>query len=69
MEDAEHSTTAAAPTDGAELARGWLQNSPFVSHLGIAVDALEPDRAVLSMPFRNRSRRWVMSSTAERSAR
>lgn len=37
--------------DGAALARGWLQNSQFVSHLGISVDALEPDRAVLSMPF------------------
>ncbi len=40
-----------APADGAELARGWLQNSQFVSHLGITIDALEPDRAVLSMPF------------------
>jgi uncharacterized protein (TIGR00369 family) len=39
------------PGDGAALARGWLQNSQFVSHLGITVDVLEPDRAVLSMPF------------------
>jgi uncharacterized protein (TIGR00369 family) len=37
--------------DGAALARGWLENSPFVAHLGIGVDLMEPDRAVLSMPF------------------
>jgi uncharacterized protein (TIGR00369 family) len=37
--------------DGAALARGWLENSPFVAHLGIAVDRVEPGHAVLSMPF------------------
>jgi len=37
--------------DGAELARGWLSNSPFVAHLGIVLDDLAPDRARLSMPF------------------
>jgi len=37
--------------DGTALARGWLENSPFVAHLGIAVDRLEPGRAVLSLPF------------------
>jgi uncharacterized protein (TIGR00369 family) len=37
--------------DGAALARGWLENSPFVAHLGIGVEQMEPDRAVLSMPF------------------
>jgi uncharacterized protein (TIGR00369 family) len=33
------------------LARGWLENSPFVAHLGIGLELLEPGRAVLSMPF------------------
>ena len=37
--------------DGAALARGWLENSAFVAHLGIRVEAMEPDRARLSMPF------------------
>lgn len=37
--------------DGAALARGWLENSPFVAHLGIRIELMEPDRAVLSMPF------------------
>jgi uncharacterized protein (TIGR00369 family) len=36
---------------GAALARGWLENSRFVSHLGIEVQTMEPNRAVLSMPF------------------
>ena len=44
-----HADTQAA--DGAALARGWLESSPFVSHLGIEVDLTEPDRALLSMPF------------------
>ena len=37
--------------DGAALARGWLESSPFVAHLGIRIELMEPDRAVLSMPF------------------
>lgn len=37
--------------DGTALARGWLENSPFVAHLGIGIDLMEPDHAVLSMPF------------------
>jgi uncharacterized protein (TIGR00369 family) len=37
--------------DGAALARGWLENSPFVAHLGIAVKSIEPGHAVLSLPF------------------
>jgi uncharacterized protein (TIGR00369 family) len=47
-EQRERETPAA---DGAALARGWLENSPFVAHLGIRVDDMEPDHAVLSMPF------------------
>jgi uncharacterized protein (TIGR00369 family) len=38
-------------TDGATLARGWLEHSPFVAHLGIRLERMDPDRAVLAMPF------------------
>jgi uncharacterized protein (TIGR00369 family) len=41
----------AATADGAALARAWLESSPFVAHLGIRLEELEPDRARLSMPF------------------
>jgi uncharacterized protein (TIGR00369 family) len=37
--------------DGAALAEGWLSNSPFVAHLGIRLESLEPGRARLAMPF------------------
>jgi uncharacterized protein (TIGR00369 family) len=40
-----------AGADGAALARGWLENSPFVAHLGIRLEEMEPDRARLSLPF------------------
>lgn len=36
---------------GAALARGWLEHSPFVAHLGIRLDEVEPGHARLSMPF------------------
>jgi uncharacterized protein (TIGR00369 family) len=39
------------PADGAALARGWLESSPFVAHLGISLEAMEPDRARLRLPF------------------
>jgi uncharacterized protein (TIGR00369 family) len=52
MEDAgEPNQGAAAAADGAALARGWLENSPFVARLGIRLEEMEPDRARLSMPF------------------
>jgi uncharacterized protein (TIGR00369 family) len=41
----------AAQPDGATLARGWLENSPFVAQLGIRLEQMEPDRARLAMPF------------------
>ena len=41
----------AAQPDGATLARGWLENSPFVAHPGIRLEQMEPDRARLAMPF------------------
>ena len=37
--------------DGAALASGWIESSPFVAHLGIRLDELAPDRARLSLPF------------------
>jgi uncharacterized protein (TIGR00369 family) len=39
------------PADGAALARGWLENSPFVAHLGITLESMEPDRARMRLPF------------------
>jgi uncharacterized protein (TIGR00369 family) len=51
VREAEQSEADAAVADGAALARGWLDTSPFVAHLGIRVHQMEPDRAVLSMPF------------------
>ena len=41
----------AAQPDGAALARGWLENSPFVANLGIRLEEMKPDRARLAMPF------------------
>jgi uncharacterized protein (TIGR00369 family) len=52
MTNAEQpSDPSAAPPDGAALARGWLESSPFVALLGIRLEQMEPDRALLSMPF------------------
>lgn len=36
---------------GAGLARGWLEHSPYVAHLGIRLDEIAPGTARLSMPF------------------
>jgi uncharacterized protein (TIGR00369 family) len=41
----------APKADGAVLARGWLESSPFVAQLGIRLEEMEPDRAVLALPF------------------
>jgi uncharacterized protein (TIGR00369 family) len=51
MADAGRRQADEGKGDGAALARGWLENSPFVAHLGIDLELLEPGRAVLSMPF------------------
>ena len=52
MANAERSPDeAAATSDGAALARGWLESAPFVAHLGIRLQKMEPGRAVLAMPF------------------
>src|SRR5215211_7531947 len=31
--------------------RGWLENSPFVAHLGIVLESMEPDGARMRLPF------------------
>jgi uncharacterized protein (TIGR00369 family) len=38
-------------SQGAALARGWLESSPFVTQLGISLEEMEPDRARLALPF------------------
>jgi uncharacterized protein (TIGR00369 family) len=37
--------------DGAELIAQFLAVSPFARHLGLRLERLEPDRALLAMPF------------------
>src|SRR3954453_1026026 len=52
MTNAERPLDEPAGTpDGATLARGWLENSPFVARLGIRIEEMEPDRVRLVMPF------------------
>ena len=41
--------------DATELIRQWLAASPFVLQLGISVEKLEPDLAILVLPFRETS--------------
>jgi uncharacterized protein (TIGR00369 family) len=36
----------------AEIVRSFLPNSPLVGHLGIELETLEPDHAVLRLPWR-----------------
>ena len=55
-------------SDGAALARGWLESSPFVSKLGISLQEMKPDRACLALPFNESLPTMGMSSTAARSA-
>ena len=52
MTNAERPLDEPAGTpNGAALARGWLDSSPFVAQLGIRLEEMEPDRARLAMPF------------------
>jgi uncharacterized protein (TIGR00369 family) len=51
MADAAQAETGEVRGDGGALARGWLENSPFVEHLGIRLEEMGPGRAVLTMPF------------------
>jgi uncharacterized protein (TIGR00369 family) len=43
--------TGQQPTSGADLMRQFLPNSPYVKYLGIQLVDLQPDLAVLSLPF------------------
>jgi uncharacterized protein (TIGR00369 family) len=45
-------TSERAPS-GAEVITEFLRHSPFVLHLGIRLDQIEPDRARLVMPYRD----------------
>jgi uncharacterized protein (TIGR00369 family) len=47
------SEEASPPASGAEVISEFLRHSPFVLHLGMRLDAIEADRARLSMPYRD----------------
>jgi uncharacterized protein (TIGR00369 family) len=49
--EAEQAAPESRAPDGAELIAAFLEHSPFVRHLGIRLELIEPDRAVLAMPF------------------
>ena len=38
---------------GAEVITQFLRHSPFVLHLGMRLESIEPDRARLAMPYRD----------------
>ena len=38
---------------GAEIITEFLNHSPFVRHLGIRLESIEPDHARLAMPYRD----------------
>ncbi len=40
-----------APPSGADFIRQFLPDSPFVGHLGMQLTEMQPDLAVLTMPF------------------
>jgi uncharacterized protein (TIGR00369 family) len=46
-----HATDSATPS-GAEVITEFLKHSPFVRHLGMRLESIEPDRARLAMPYR-----------------
>ena len=41
-----------SPATGAEVIGQFLLHSPFVLHLGIRLESIEPDRARLVLPYR-----------------
>jgi uncharacterized protein (TIGR00369 family) len=45
-------TTERAPS-GAEVIAQFLRHSPFVLHLGMRLETIEPDRARIAMPYRD----------------
>lgn len=38
---------------GADIMRQFVPTSPYIAHLGILLTDMQPDRAVLTMPFRD----------------
>jgi uncharacterized protein (TIGR00369 family) len=48
----ENASSADRPPTGAEVITQFLVHSPFVLHLGIRLESIEPDRARLAMPYR-----------------
>jgi len=44
-------TSANQPTEGSEIIRQFLPNSPYVNHLGIQLTDLRKDQATLTLPF------------------
>jgi uncharacterized protein (TIGR00369 family) len=40
------------PRSGADVMRAFVPISPFLQHLGIRVDEMRPDEAVLTLPYR-----------------
>ena len=44
---------SARSPSGAEVSEQFLLHSPFVRHLGIKLESIEPDRARLAMPYRD----------------
>ena len=44
-------TPEVAEPPGCEVMRQFLAHSPYVKHLGYALESIEADRAVLKMPF------------------
>jgi uncharacterized protein (TIGR00369 family) len=44
--------TGERTSTGAEVIAEFLKHSPFVLHLGMRLESIEPDRARLSMPYR-----------------
>jgi uncharacterized protein (TIGR00369 family) len=52
MTEATAATGTESGSRGAEIIAGFLEQSPFVVHLGMRLDRIEHDRACLSMPFR-----------------
>jgi uncharacterized protein (TIGR00369 family) len=39
--------------DAADLARSWFEHSPFINQLGLKLVSMEPDRAEISLPYRD----------------
>lgn len=43
--------TGGAPRSGADVVREFLPTSPYVGHLGLRLDDMQPDAATLTLPF------------------